>query len=117
MKRVGVRDLKDNLSRYLRAVADGETILVTDRGRVVAEVRPASVPDLGEDSEDARMQKLIREGRARPPRDPRRLKISELIGSGPYSPEGTTAAGLDWDRDDQRLSRLGRRPDEDASRD
>lgn len=113
MKRVGVRDLKDNLSRHLRAVAEGETILVTDRGRVVAEVRPAGFLSSGDDSEDARLQKLIREGRARPPRDSRPLKISDFIGSGPFLPEGTAAASLEWDRDDRRLSHLGRRPDED----
>jgi antitoxin (DNA-binding transcriptional repressor) of toxin-antitoxin stability system len=36
---VGVRQLKDSLSRYLRLVAGGEMVLVTDRGRVVAELR------------------------------------------------------------------------------
>jgi antitoxin (DNA-binding transcriptional repressor) of toxin-antitoxin stability system len=39
VKTVGVRDLKDRLSEYLRLVREGEEILVTDRGRVVAELR------------------------------------------------------------------------------
>ncbi|MHC4236478.1 MAG: type II toxin-antitoxin system Phd/YefM family antitoxin, partial [Planctomycetota bacterium] len=39
MKAVGVRELKAHLSRYLREVQAGEVILVTDRGRVVAELR------------------------------------------------------------------------------
>lgn len=39
MKTVGVRELKDRLSEYLRLVREGEEILVTDRGRVVAELR------------------------------------------------------------------------------
>ena len=39
MRAVGIRDLKSRLSEYLRRVQDGETILVTDRGRVVAEIR------------------------------------------------------------------------------
>lgn len=39
MKRVGVRELKDRLSEYLRLVREGEELLVTDRGRVVAELR------------------------------------------------------------------------------
>ena len=38
MKAIGVRELKARLSRYLRDVAGGETILVTDRGRVVAQL-------------------------------------------------------------------------------
>jgi prevent-host-death family protein len=37
---VGVRELKARLSEYLRLVRAGELVLVTDRGRVVAELRP-----------------------------------------------------------------------------
>ena len=40
MKMVGIRELKNRLSAYLRQVNSGETILVTDRGRVVAELAP-----------------------------------------------------------------------------
>lgn len=43
MKAVAVRELKNRLSSYLREVAAGETVLVTDRGRVVAEIRRPSV--------------------------------------------------------------------------
>ena len=39
MKAVGVRELKARLSQYLLEVRGGEVILVTDRGRVVAELR------------------------------------------------------------------------------
>lgn len=51
MKTVGVRELKDRLSEYLRRVRGGEAVLITDRGEVVAEIAPpgagpsdASVP-------------------------------------------------------------------------
>ena len=40
MKTVGVRDLKNRLSEYLRRVRSGESVLVTDRGEVVAELLP-----------------------------------------------------------------------------
>ena len=40
MKSVGVRDLKNRLSEYLRRVRLGESVLVTDRGEVVAELLP-----------------------------------------------------------------------------
>jgi len=40
MKTVGIRELKNNLSRYVRLVKTGETVLVTDRDTVVAELRP-----------------------------------------------------------------------------
>jgi hypothetical protein len=36
---VGIRELKNRLSEYIRWVRAGETILVTDRGEVVAELR------------------------------------------------------------------------------
>lgn len=36
----GVRDLKDNLSRYLRRIEAGERIAVTAHGRIVAELVP-----------------------------------------------------------------------------
>ncbi|PYR70964.1 MAG: toxin-antitoxin (TA) system antitoxin [Acidobacteria bacterium] len=51
MKTVGVRELKNRLSEYLRHVRSGEGLLITDRGEVVAEMGPpghaagdASVP-------------------------------------------------------------------------
>lgn len=34
----GVREAKAHLSEYLRRVEQGETVLITDRGRVVAEL-------------------------------------------------------------------------------
>jgi prevent-host-death family protein len=39
MKAVAVKELKNRLSAYLREVRGGEVVLVTDRGRVVAELR------------------------------------------------------------------------------
>ena len=40
MKAVGLRELKNRLSEYVRDVRSGESILVTDRGQVVAELNP-----------------------------------------------------------------------------
>lgn len=40
MQTVGVRELKNKLSEYLRRVRLGERVLVTDRGEVVAELMP-----------------------------------------------------------------------------
>lgn len=45
MESVGVRDLKASLSRYLRRVKGGETIVVTERGVPIARIVPAAVPD------------------------------------------------------------------------
>jgi prevent-host-death family protein len=40
MKTVGLRDLKNRLSEYVREVRAGDAVLVTDRGEVVAELVP-----------------------------------------------------------------------------
>jgi prevent-host-death family protein len=40
MKSVGLRELKNRLSEYIREVRSGEAVLVTDRGDVVAELVP-----------------------------------------------------------------------------
>jgi prevent-host-death family protein len=40
MKSVGIRDLKNRLSEYVREIRSGEAVLVTDRGEVVAELIP-----------------------------------------------------------------------------
>ena len=42
MRSVGLKTLKDKLSEYVRLAASGETVLVTDRDRVVAEIGPPS---------------------------------------------------------------------------
>lgn len=57
MKRVGVRELRQNASAVLRRVEAGETIEVTDRGRPVARLVPL-LPD-------GRLAQLVREGRVR----------------------------------------------------
>ena len=40
MRAVGLKILKNKLSEYVRLAASGETVLVTDRERVVAELIP-----------------------------------------------------------------------------
>jgi prevent-host-death family protein len=58
---VGVAELRQNLSKYLRRVSRGERLVVTDRNRPVAELGPA--PTTGPD-----LDRLIAEGRVLPPR-------------------------------------------------
>ena len=53
---VGIAELRQNLSRYLQRVADGERLLVTDHNRPVAELGPP--PSVG-----AALDRLIAEGR------------------------------------------------------
>lgn len=40
MTSVGIKELKNRLSHYIRLVKQGEAVQVTDRGEVVAELRP-----------------------------------------------------------------------------
>jgi prevent-host-death family protein len=66
MKAAGVRELKNRLSQFLKAVQGGETILVTDRGEVVAQLAPPPrfVSREGE-TEDAALERLVQAGRLR----------------------------------------------------
>lgn len=64
MYTVGIRELKSRLSEYLRAVRDGEEVLVTDRGRVIARLGPPSASVLIE--LPAAASELARQGLLRP---------------------------------------------------
>jgi len=64
MRTVGLKVLKNKLSEYVRAAASGETVLVTDRNRVVAELVPPR-PDRPL-SDDEFRAKAIREGWMKP---------------------------------------------------
>ena len=57
---VGVAELRQNLSRYLRRVRRGERLIVTDRNRPVAELGPPS--SLGSE-----LDRLVAEGRVSRP--------------------------------------------------
>jgi antitoxin (DNA-binding transcriptional repressor) of toxin-antitoxin stability system len=62
MKSVGVKQLKSRLSEYLRLVRSGETVLVTDRDEVVAELRPARRQASIADSLDGLLDVLAERG-------------------------------------------------------
>jgi prevent-host-death family protein len=68
MVKVGSREFKNRLGRYLRAVRQGKTLIVTDRGKPVAKVsppdeQPDSAPTLDELFERLEAQGLIRLGK------------------------------------------------------
>jgi prevent-host-death family protein len=62
--RVGVRELRQNLSVYLRRVEKGEIFEVTDHGRLVARLAPAPAPEM------TILDRLVAEGRATAARRP-----------------------------------------------
>ena len=78
MRAVGLKVLKNKLSEYVRLVQGGETILVTDRDRVVAELVP---PQAGRSPAvaDAVLADLVRQGWVTPPARP-------LTGPPPRAP-------------------------------
>ncbi|MCC6318112.1 MAG: prevent-host-death protein [Gemmatimonadaceae bacterium] len=65
MRSVGLKVLKNRLSEYVRLAAGGETVLVTDHDRVVAELRPPS--GRGPSVSDAYLASAVREGIMTPP--------------------------------------------------
>jgi antitoxin (DNA-binding transcriptional repressor) of toxin-antitoxin stability system len=65
MRSVGLKVLKNKLSEYVRLAAGGETVLVTDRDRVVAEIGPPQ-PRNKKLSEEEFIAKGTREGWLRP---------------------------------------------------
>jgi prevent-host-death family protein len=73
MERIGVRELRQNASRYLARVANGEAIEVTDRGRPVARLVP--VPS-GENA----LAELLRSGRLKAPESDTDLESPEDFG-------------------------------------
>jgi hypothetical protein len=62
LKTTNIRTLKDRLSAFLRDVQRGDVILVTDRGRVVAEIRQPTVGVPLEDGSAGKLQHLVAEG-------------------------------------------------------
>lgn len=68
MRAAGVREIKNKLSEYLRIVAEGETVLVTDRGRVIAQLGPPPVHMPPAISEVEALRRLAAAGKVRMPR-------------------------------------------------
>ncbi len=82
MREIGVRELKMTLSQTLRAVARGQQVRVTLRGRPVADIVPA-----GASAQDDRLRGLVAQGRlalparVRPERAPRLVKGNRSASS------------------------------------
>jgi hypothetical protein len=94
LKTVGVKDLKDNLSAYLREVRRGTRILVTDRSRIVAELHEPGVTYAADPSVDAVLAEWTRAGIVTLPTRP----PSSLPATGIALPDGTASSLLDQER-------------------
>jgi antitoxin (DNA-binding transcriptional repressor) of toxin-antitoxin stability system len=96
MRSVGLKILKNKLSEYVRLAAGGETVLVTDRDRVIAEIVP---PRTGRSPllADAMLEDAYRKGLITPAVNP-----SEAI---PPSDPAMTFQDLMRDLDESRQDR------------
>ena len=89
----GVRELRDNLSRYIRLIEAGERVVVTAHGRVVAELVP---PNFVRPTHEG-FQRLVAAGVITPPvEDGDPLDGCPDIRLAP----GTATALIDSDRDE-----------------
>lgn len=98
MNTVGIKALKNDLSKHIRAAAAGATVLVTDRGKVVAQIVPPRAPDAGGTHADRQMAAMIREGIAAPPSIP---LSAPLPKRQPVMSFGEMMRGLDESREDR----------------
>jgi prevent-host-death family protein len=99
--RVGVRQLKANLSSYLRQAAGGEQIEVTDRGHPVATIGPPVQAELPREEIERRIEKLRKAGRILPGK-PKRGGLRFLRNSKPLEPPLTKKQREEFWRDFDR---------------
>lgn len=74
---VGVRELRDKLSRHLAEVRLGRTVTITDHGRPIARIVPVHQP--------TRLEVLRGEGRVRPGRQQKRAAPNPVPAAGTVS--------------------------------
>jgi len=73
--KVGVRELRDGLSRHLATVRSGQTITVTDHGKPIARIVPIEAPTA--------LERLIAEGRVTPATRSKGPSMEPIATSGP----------------------------------
>jgi len=98
MRSVGIKALNSRLSEYVRLAASGETVLVTDRDRVVAELGPpreTRSPILA----DAFLADAVRKGWLTPPLTVNRE--GKPPPRAPVMPLAEILEGLDADRSER----------------
>ena len=94
LKTVGIKELKNNLSAYLREVRTGSRVLVTDRDRVVAELHEPRSGYALDDPIDPRLAEWIDAGVVSLPT----VRKTKLPRSPVQLDEGTAERLLEEDR-------------------
>lgn len=95
----GVREAKSHLSEYLRRVGEGETVLITDRGRVVAQLSPPARAPPAADTDEQRLADLVLTQSVRAPLVKKTSRTFMWKGLG--KPKGTAQRTLDALREDR----------------
>ncbi len=94
IKTVGIKELKNNLSAYLREVRRGTRVLVSDRNRVVAELHEPNAGYSIDDPFDPQLAEWIESGVVSSPT----MKKTKLPTSPVRLDEGLAERLLDDDR-------------------
>ena len=94
LKTVGIKELKNNLSAYLREVRRGVRVFVSDRNRIVAELHEPSAGYALDDQMDPKLVEWIEQGIVFPPT----AKKTKLPISPVRLEEGIVALLLDEGR-------------------
>lgn len=82
MKAVGIKNLKNNLSKYLDMVREGEIVYVTDRDDIIAEIhKPVSAPTTMVSRWEAFLNEEERKGTLIRAKHTGPSRIDELIGN------------------------------------
>ncbi len=88
MTSVSISELKARLSSFLDIVRQGEDVLVTERGRLIARITPVTGDERGE----SRREMLLRSGQLRPPSAP--LAANFWTRPRPKDPKGSSLTAL-----------------------
>jgi prevent-host-death family protein len=81
LKTVGARELKNRLSEYLRRVKAGETVLITDRGKLIGQLSPIQADEFSRVRLLAEAGLLGWNGQPVPPYQPKAVNQSNTLFS------------------------------------
>lgn len=94
LKTIGIRELKNKLSAYIREVRAGARILISDRDTVVAELHAPGLVSIAGGPEDPLLTQWVQSGMVRLARSEKR----DLVVSPVRLPDGISLHLLDEDR-------------------
>ena len=81
MSRVGIKELKNRLTHYLRRTKQGEEVIITERGKPIALIQPIQSAERVM-SLDARLARLVAQGLVSLPthKPLKRVRLAKVSG-------------------------------------